>query len=167
MEILNRIISWVIANTTDAAELMVSAISLLVAIIALIKSSKAEKLQNKVNALELKIKEYELERITEEKESANLTCVEARAVKIGKGQYRLKVWNSGNATAYGVSARFDGDPKIILMDQDKQPFDELDAQKNYELIMIVHSGSEAKFRVVTEWEDGNGQHHSKSQMCSI
>lgn len=167
MEILNKILSWVSTNTTDAAELGIAAISLLVAIIALVKSSKAEKLQNKVNALELKIKEYELEQIAKEKEEANLTCVEARAITIGKGKHRLKVWNSGNATAYNVTAKFDGDPHIILMDQDKQPFEELASQKSYELVMIRYDGSASKFRVITEWTDESGKQHTKSQMCDL
>lgn len=47
--------------------LLIAAISLLVAIISLFKSSKAQRIQNKVNELELKIKQNELDRIAKEK----------------------------------------------------------------------------------------------------
>ena len=75
---------------------------LIVAIISLFKSSKAQRLQNKVNELELKIKQNELDKIAKEKEDSVLACVEARFITVGKGKHRLKVWNSGNATAYNV-----------------------------------------------------------------
>ena len=71
-------------------------------VFALIKSSKADKLKNKVNALELKIKEYELEQIEKEKDRESLSCVEARAYDAGNDNYRLRVWNSGNTTAYNT-----------------------------------------------------------------
>ena len=99
----------------DWGALIIAGISLLVAIISLSKSSKAQRLQNKVNELELKIKQDELDKITKEKEDAELACVEARFITVGKGKHRLKVWNSGNATAYHVSARFDGDVGIMIL----------------------------------------------------
>ena len=77
---------------------------------------------------------------------------------------RLKVWNSGNATAYNVSARFDGDVGIMIMDREKQPFEELEARKSYELILITHNGSASKFRIITEWTDSSGKQHTKTQM---
>ena len=143
---------------------MIAGISLLVAIISLFKSSKAQRLQNKVNELELKIKQDELDKITKEKEDAELACVEARFITVGKGKHRLKVWNSGNATAYHVSARFDGDVGIMIMDREKQPFEELEAGKSYELILITHNGFASKFRIITEWTDSSGKQHTKTQM---
>jgi hypothetical protein len=164
MEVLINILDAMVQFIKDWGALILAAISLVVAIISLSKSSKAQKLQNKVNELELKIKENELERIAREKEEAGLACVEARFITVGKGKHRLKVWNSGNATAYNVSARFDGDVGIMIMDQDKQPFDELEARKNYELILIAHNGSASKFRIITEWTDDSGTKHAKTQM---
>jgi len=144
--------------------LIVAVMSLWIAIVSLFKSSKAQDLQNKVNELELKIKENELERITKEKEEAALACVEARFITVGKGKHRLKVWNSGNATAYNVSARFDGDVGIIIMDREKQPFEELEARKSYEMVLVTHMGSASKFKIITEWTDVDGNHHTKTQM---
>lgn len=148
----------------DWGAFIVSAVSLFVAIISLIKSSKAQRLQNKVNELELKIKQYELDRIAKEKEAESLACVEARFITVGKGQHRLKVWNSGNATAYNVTARFDGDVGILIMDRGKQPFDQLDPKKSYELVLMAHMGSASKFKIITEWTDTNGVKQEKIQM---
>lgn len=164
MEAVIKILTEIVGFIKDWGALIIAGISLLVAIISLFKSSKAQRLQNKVNELELKIKENELERIAKEKENAELACVEARFITIGKGKHRLKVWNSGNATAYNVSARFDGNVGIMIIDQEKQPFEELEARKSYELILVTHTGSASKFRIITEWTDANGEKHSKTQM---
>ena len=59
--------------------------------------------------------------------------------------------------AFNVTARFEGDVGIMIMDQDKQPFEELEARKSYELVLIAHNGSASKFRIITEWTDANGE----------
>ena len=137
MEAVIKVLIEIAGFTKEWGALIIAGISLLIAIISLFKSSNAQRLQNKVNELELKIKENELERIAKEKESEELACVEARFITIGKGKHRLKVWNSGNATAYNVSARFDGNVGIMIIDQEKQPFEELEARKSYELIFTL------------------------------
>lgn len=167
MEVLKEIMSALVLFAKDWGEMTIAGVSLLIAVIALIKSSKAQKLQNRVNEMEIKIKEYELERITKEKEEASSSCVEARVITIGSGKHRLKVWNSGNTTVYNVTAKFDGNPNIIVMDSDKQPFDELAPNKSYELVLVVHSGSASKFRIITEWTDAEGKINSKSQMGDL
>ncbi len=164
MEVLIEILKVVVSFLEDWGALIIAGVSLLIAVISLVKSSKAQRLQNQVNQLELKIKEYELERISKEKENADRACVEARFITVGKGKHRLKVWNSGDATAYNVTARFDGNVGIMIMDQDKQPFDELESRKSYELVLVTHNGSASKFRIITEWTDSLGEQHSKTQM---
>ena len=164
MEVLISTLKEMVSFIKDWGALIIAGISLLVAIISLFKSSKAQRLQNKVNELELKIKQDELDKIAKEKEDAELACVEARFITVGKGKHRLKVWNSGNATAYNVSARFDGDVGIMIMDQEKQPFEELEARKSYELVLITHNGSASKFKIVTKWTDSSGNQHTKTQM---
>lgn len=167
MEVLTKIFHETMIFLDNWGALIIAGISLLVAIISLFKSSKAQRLQNKVNELELKIKQNELERIAKEKESATIACVEARVINVGKGKYSLKVWNSGNATAYNVIAQFDGDVGIMILDEEKQPFEELEARKNYELILVTHFGSSSKFKIITEWTDSNGKHHKKTQMGDL
>ena len=167
MEDLIKLLQGIEPSIPDWGALFISGISLLVAIISLIKSSKAQRLQNKVNELELEIKQNELDRIAKEKEAESLACVEARFITVGKGKHRLKVWNSGNATAYNVTARFDGAAGILIMDNEKQPFEELEARKSYELVLVTHFGSASKFRIITEWTDANGETHKKAQMSDF
>ncbi len=146
--------------------LIISAVSLIIAFISLVKSAKAQKLQNKVNELEVKLKEYELAKITEEKERADKACIEARVIHIGKNSDRLKIWNSGNAVAYNVTATIEENSQIIMLPDDKMPFDELEPNKSFEVVIIMYMGSASKFKILTEWDDSHGQHFSKTQMGS-
>ena len=120
------------------------------------------------NELELKIKQNELDEDKPRRTGMiRLLCIALKVkylLHVGKGKHRLKVWNSGNATAYNVSARFDGDVGIMIMDREKQPFEELEAGKSYELILITHNGFASKFRIITEWTDSSGKQHTKTQM---
>lgn len=164
MEVIQETLKVILNFIKNWGELLISAVAFVFSVVAMKKASKSEELQDKVNELELQIKQYEIDKINEEKEAANASCVEARFITVGKGKHRLKVWNSGNATAYNVSARFDGDVGIIIMDRDKQPFEELEARKSYELVLVTHMGSASKFKIITEWKDANGKQHTKTQM---
>lgn len=170
MEAVEEVVSWAqfaLSFIQTWGAIIISALSLIVAIVSIAKSTKAQKLQNKVNEIELKLKEYELDKVAKEKEAANSALVQARIIRMGKDNYRLKIWNSGGGTAYNVKAKFEDDPNIIVMDLDKLPFEELESKKSFELILIVHFGSAHKAKVLTEWDNADGSHHSKSQMVDF
>lgn len=162
-------ITWaqLVSFVENWGELSLSALALILSLFAMFKANKAEKLQNKINELELKIKQYEVDKISKEKEEASRSLVEARVVSMGNGNYKLKVWNSGNTTVYKVSAKFEGDPGIFVFDSDKQPFDELEPRKNYELNLVTYSGAESKFKIITEWIDQEGKARTKAQWGDI
>ena len=145
---------------------IVSVLSLIIAFISLCQSGRAQKLQNKVNELELQLKQYEVDKLNKEKADAQTACVEARFISMGQGKYRIKVWNSGKAPAYNVIAKFADDPEIMLFNDDKMPYEVLEANKSFELQLIVHLGSSHKARIITEWYDESGKRQSKEQVCS-
>ena len=146
--------------------LILAVASLAVAVISLIKASKAQKLQNKLSEIELKIKNYELEKFNAEKAEAEKTLVEARVIHVSKGNYKLKVWNSGNATAYNVSAVFEEGSQIRIWG-DKMPFEELEPNKSFEESLMMHMGSARKFKITTTWEDASGEKHEKVQIRDL
>lgn len=144
--------------------LIVAALSLIVAVISLIKSLHSQKIQNKIYELDEKLKSYELKKIAKTEAEKSFTCVEARVIKVGKN-YRLKVWNSGKAVVYDVSATLDQDAGIILVD-DKMPFEMLDPQKGFE-VAAVWSGGNTKFKITTSWLDESKTQHQKEQFVDI
>ena len=149
----------------EIAALAISAVSLVVAIASFIISSKSQHLQDRVNEIELKLKEYELEE--KEKEQHKAPCIEARINHIAKGDYRIKIWNSGNAAAKNVTASWDKGSQIIFFDQEKMPFELLEPQKSFDLAISTYSGSPRKLCITTAWEDSDGEKHSKEQWCDL
>ena len=147
----------------EIAALTISAVSLVVAIVSFFISTKSQHLQDRVNEIELKLKEYELE----EKEQHKAPCIEARINHIAKGNYRIKIWNSGNATAKNVTASWDKGSQIIIFDQEKMPFEVLEPQKSFDLAISTYSGSPRKLCITTTWEDSDGQEHNKEQWCDL
>lgn len=145
--------------------LIISGISLLVAILSFGFSLPAQKLQNRINEMEIKLKEYELHQI--ESKNKKVACVEARVIKISSGKYHLKVWNSGNDTAFNVSAHFEDGANIMIGDHDKMPYEILSENKSFEMWLITHMGSANKFKIITEWEDSTGAKQSKEQMGDL
>ncbi len=146
--------------------LILSGISVIIAVIAIIQSSKAQKLQNKINELDTKIKEYELEKIEKEKTEASSSIIRARAINVGKNNYRLKIYNAGNTTAYNISAQISSEYCVMLIN-DKMPFEELEPQNGFDEVLIVHMGSARKFKIELNWQDKDGNAHKDEQFCSI
>lgn len=149
----------------EIAALAISAVSLVVAIVSFIISSKSQHLQDRVNEMELKLKAYELEE--KEKEQHKAACIEARINHIAKGNYRIKIWNSGNAAAKNVTASWDKGSQIIFFDQEKMPFEILEPQKSFDLAISTYMGSPRKLCITTAWEDDDEERHSKEQWCDL
>lgn len=149
----------------DWGGLILSGISVIIAVISIIQSFKAQKLQNKINELDTKIKEYEVGKIEREKTEALSSIINARAVNVGKNSYRLKIYNAGNTMAYNVAAQIISENSVILL-SDKMPFEELKPQDGFEVPIIIYS-SNRKFRVELTWQDKDGTEHKDEQLCSI
>ena len=123
--------------------------------------------QDKVNELEIKIKQNELDIIEKEKAKASYECVEAKVMRISPKRTKLKVWNSGNTIVYNVIASFDKETNIIILDESKMPFDELEPGKSFEVSLITHYGSASKFKITTSWDNKEGIHSEKEQMGDL
>lgn len=149
----------------DIAALVISGVSLLFSIISFAVSIKSQNLQDKVNEMELKLKKYEL--AEKEKEQQKAPCIEARINHIAKDKYKIKIWNSGNATAKNVTASWKKESRILFFDQEKMPFELLEPQKSFDLAISTYSGSPGKLCITTEWEDSDGQKHNKEQWCDL
>ena len=145
----------------DTAALVISGISLVLAVISFVISVKSQNLQNKVNEIELKLKKYELD------EKEKQACVEARIIHEIKNRYKIKVWNSGNSIAKNVVASWNNSDGIIFFDKEKMPFEILEPQKSFELVINTFSGAPGKLQIKTEWVTEAGEKKEKIQWCDM
>ena len=163
---------WNIAKEIikDIAIYIMPIAAVLVSVIALIKSNKCTQVQVKLSEMEQKLQEYdlalkkyELEKIEREVNREKKACVEARIIKISQGKYKLKVWNSGDVTAYSIDVEIPSEYNIILM-KDKMPFEYLEPGNGFEEHVVVHMQSSRKFKIICKWEDKNGEQHFNEQI---
>jgi len=155
---INFIQSW--------GSLIISGLSLVLAVISYAKASESQQLQNRVNTLELKIKQYEIEKISKEQAAANSACIEARVIKLGKNNYRLKVWNSGGADARNVNIAVDNSQEFIIINNNILPFEILSPNKSIEIPVLTGFGA-SKFKITTSWKDTNGEYNQHEQYVSL
>lgn len=145
---------------------MLPILALVLSVFSYIDSRKANKFQERLGDLEEKIKIYELEEKEKQREEATKACVEARIVKYSKNSYRMKIWNSGKATAYNVDFSVPEELKRLI-GNDKVPYESLESKKGFEEYVIVHLQFPPKLRVTTSWSDEQGESFSKEQTVSI
>lgn len=141
-------------------------IAILLSILSFRDSRKANKVRDRLNELEEKLKRYAIEEKEKEREQASKACVDARIVNISKNKYKLKVWNSGKATAYNVDYEIPPEYNGTIW-RDKVPYEFLEPGKNFEEHVLVHMGTPRKFTVIIKWEDERGNLHSKEQILTI
>ena len=113
-----------------------------------------------------KIKKYELEEIEKEREAANRSIVEARIYNVSKGNYRLKIWNSGQVEVHNVDFQVPGELKG-LVSRDKVPFEALEPRKSFEERIIYYQGIPSKFTVITTWKDEKSTEHVNEQIVTF
>lgn len=150
----------------DFVKYVFPTVALGLSIISYIDSRKANKVKDRLNEVEGKLKKYDLEQKEKDREDATKACVEARVMKISKGKYKMKVWNSGKATAYNIDFEILNECKGMVF-REKVPYEFLESGKNFEEHVIVHNGTPNKFKVTTTWTDEQGSPYSKEQIVTV
>lgn len=141
-------------------------VAIALSIVSLHESRKINKVQLRLNEMEEELKKYELEKIEKEREAVNKPIVEARIYNVSKGKYRLKIWNSSQATAYDVD--FDVPEELKgLVYKDKVPFEVLQAGKSFEEYIMFHYGTPPKFTVKTTWKNVSAEKYEKEQWVTF
>ena len=145
---------------------VVPIVALAISIVSFHESRKVNKVQLRLNEMEEELKKYELEKIEKEREAANKSIVEARIYKFSKGKYRLKIWNSSQATAYDVDFDVPEELKGLVF-RDKVPFEVLEPGKSFEESVIYYNGMPPKFTVKTTWKNASGEKYEKEQLVTF
>lgn len=145
---------------------VVPIVAFVISIVSFYESRKVNKVQLRLNEMEAELKKHELEKIEKEREAANKPIVEARIYKISKGKYRLKIWNSSQATAYDVDFEVPEELKGLVF-RDKVPFEALEPGKSFEESIIYYNGMPPKFNVKTTWKNANSVQYERDLLVSF
>ncbi len=147
--------------------IIVPIISLAVSVISLVLSIRSYSMQNRINKIELQLKEHDLNKIKIEEQHSTETCVEARIIDVGNKKHKLRVWNSGNCPVYEVCAVLSDEAPVIVTEKDMMPFEILEPKKCFDVPVIKYYGTSRKFEITTKWKDEEGKEYAKTQMGFI
>lgn len=88
----------------------------------------------------------------------------ANFIKLGKSNWRLKIYNKGKAAARNVTvACAEGDDLLIQSDVDsKFPLEVLEPMQGVELLASVHMGSKSKHTIDLRWADDFSDSNEKT-----
>ena len=166
---------WKVAKEVikDVAIYIMPIAAFIVSLIALKRSNDTMKVKIQLSEVEEKLKEYELvlkkhevEKMQEEENRDKKPNIEARIIAISSNKYRLKVWNSGDATAYNIEALIPNEYGIIIMNH-TMPFEYLKPGDNFDERVVVYANAASKFKVISTWEDEQGIKFVNEQLRSL
>ncbi len=160
------IIGGINSMVLNIIAIVISGVSLAMSIFMTPFSLKAYKLQNKVNELDIGLKQNELEQ--REKENQETVDITSEVVRTEKNKYQMIVQNSGNVPARNVVVKItDGENISICGASNMMPYQSLGPGKSFNLALITNISSANKFKITITWEDKNGTKSTREQFCSL
>jgi hypothetical protein len=134
---------------------IVPIIALIISILSYARSSKATKMEEKLN-------EYELKKI--EIENRKYAKVEGKII-YGINTYKIRIFNSGNIPAYQVDYTIPEKYHIKLFkDNGVTPLEVLKPGNYFEEEIFISMGSSAKCEIITMWKDKDGNGYSNTEL---
>lgn len=141
-------------------------ISSILAIDASIKARKAQKVDDRLKALELIIKEFQVKEIESKINKIPAPNINTRVIKEASNKFVLKVWNSGEEKAFNINVSIPKESSVTLL-ATKLPYEYLDPGGSFEENLLFYLGSQRKFEVTAVWEDKEGNKNSSTNLLSI
>lgn len=140
--------------------------SFALSVFAVYKSNKVKDTEDKLKKLELLLKEYAVEELQRKQNMPKVAKIETRINKISKGNYRIRFWNAGNATAYNIRASIPEEYCVLLSDW-KFPYEYLKEGESFEETVVICMGCNGKFKIFVQWEDENKKQFEVEELRSI
>lgn len=146
-----------VGDVASAASAVVAFVALIVSAISLHKANKFGATADRLNRLLIEREQAETVALKKADLSANI-------VKVGRTNYRLKVFNRGKNIARNVRLiDLDLDSSLLPADelQRKFPIPVLEQHQSVELIVAVTLGSGVRVHIKLLWDDEAGKDNEK------
>lgn len=144
----------------------IATVALILSIYSTHKTSKLNKLQGEVMAIEKELSKLQLEREKNETTMALKADLSASVIKLGNSKERLKVFNKGKAIATNIRFEQIGDANVFLYTDGIFPLESLEPYQSVELVLAAHDGSASKIAVRLTWDDGSEKNCSKDMVVT-
>lgn len=143
---------------------VVAATALLISALTAWQTIRFNKRQQSLIESQEQLNNLLLQRGEEESAEDRRADIGATIVKLGSGNYRLKIWNKGKTAAKNVQISFPEGNDIIAEPEiaEKFPLEILDTYQAVELIAYVHLNTKRKHVVHLTWSDGFKENNEKT-----
>ena len=143
---------------------IISIAGTVIALVALIVSFFAVRKANKFGATTDRLHKMQIEREEAENVASKKADLSANMIKVGKSDYRLKVFNRGKGTARNVRLTdLTGANSIIIPGsiEDKFPIPIFEQHQQVELSTAVTKDSSLGCHIKLQWDDKMGADYEK------
>jgi hypothetical protein len=142
---------------------IISALALLLSGYAIRITYKFNERQKSLIESQEKLNNLLLEKEISETKNDKRADLSASFVKLGSGNYRLKIWNKGKASAKHVRVEFPEGNDIFMESEiaDKFPLESLETYQAVELYAAVDLQTKAKHTIKLIWSDDVRENNEK------
>jgi len=119
----------------------------------------------KIKRQDALLKEYQLEKIKEEKEQEQKAIIEANVFSDLKGRRVIKIYNKGKSIAKDVNVIIPPSEGFRMI-SNPCPID-IKPHNGIEITLIIFTNSPDKIRIDFEWTDNFKERNTDSQMIQI
>lgn len=104
-----------------------------------------------------------------ETRDANRADLGANFIKLGRGMYRLRIFNKGKAPARNVQIDFPEGNDVLIQSEidEKFPLEALEQHQSVDLIVGAHLGSKLKHAMRFTWADGSADNNQKTVYATL
>lgn len=156
--------SWTLSSSD-----VVAVLALLLAGVSFVQTARFNRRQNQFAETAARLNELLIARETGESAQQRRADVSANFVKVGQSNYRLKIFNRGEATAREINLELLDAAELISERemQQKLPIPQLERHQVVELIASIHMNSPRRARLRLTWNDEAGAGHSKEMSADV
>ena len=153
-----------VADHSGLASAIIAGLALLLSLVALILGEIRNARQKKFMETQHELNERLLARELQSVQASNKADMGAKLIKMGKSNYRVKVWNQGEAIARNVNIRIPADTNILTEREvaDKFPMEFMERHQSVELIAFVRIQTARKQAIEIVWDDDDASGKSKT-----
>lgn len=136
-------------------------LALTVAIWSVVQTGRFNRRQNDFAQTAERLNNLLIAREAADAEEQRKADVSANFVKIGKSDFRLKVFNRGVSAARNVRLEVLGGEELFARNElaEKFPFPVLERQQHVDMIVFVSLGSPRRAHLRLIWDDDTGADH--------
>jgi len=149
---------------------LVAIAALLVSAWSLWKTNAYNRRQNELSETTERLNRLLIERESAEAVGAKKADIGANLIKIGKSDFKLRVFNRGLGTARNVRLiDLDGDESSLIPNEVEQkfPLPILERHQSADLIAAFHMGSKLRMHIKLMWDDDTGSDFEKELTPSL